>query len=97
MTQETVEKNIDRIPPEMRDPFELVLMEIMISNSAGKNINDIDKEEKHKLEGEWVVNYAQKVGKIIDNKENKEIRDYIINGEYSEASKLVLESLGLKY
>ena len=79
---ENIKENFDRIPTKERNDFQFFLME-----KRGVERGD------HEAQGKWLKKYGKSVSDIIDNTENKDIRDFIMTGNYDEASKFVIEIL----
>lgn len=52
--------------------------------------------EWRKEENKWVETYAKKVGDIIDNVENKELRKLIMEDRYEEAADVIMGMLKIE-
>ncbi len=93
MSEESLEteiKNPNKIPVRERAAFQRFLLQLMFSE---KPINKT-KEEWSVEKANWLEAYGGKIiSDIIDDPKNKEIRDFIMQGEYQEASKLVIKIL----
>jgi hypothetical protein len=72
-----------RIPIEIRMPFQVELMKFML----GDNVSS------HEAQDAWGEKYGKAVSDIIDHEENQEIRKLIMEGKYSGAAPLVVEKL----
>ena len=81
MSTETTEK-IEAIPTKERNEFQVFLAREMF----GADIS----EERMLM---WINEYAKKVSEIIDL-DNGKIREYIMSGQYKEASDIVQTMLG---
>jgi len=82
-------ENLDRIPLKERMEFQLTLIELMLGKkSSYKNI-----DEWNRVTIEWVEKYRGIISDIIDNTENKEVRDLIMKTKYKDASDIVAEML----
>ena len=80
--QELLENKMERLPLKERNEFQIFLMKNMLG-SGSSNEGQIA----------WADAYAKKVSEIIDNPENKEIREFIMGGKYEEAGEMVKEML----
>ncbi len=91
MTTEQIDMRPDyeRIPLLERMRFQHELIEEML----GADFRLKPRAEQIQLEINWAEKYAKKVSSIIDDVENKEIREFILSGHYVEASVLVLDIL----
>ncbi len=88
-TFKTGTESDNKIPVLERVAFQRSLIQLMLGE---KPINKTDKEWRE--EALKLVNtHAEKISDIIDDPKNKEIRDFIMQGEYQEASKLVIKIL----
>jgi hypothetical protein len=74
-----------RIPIEIRMPFQVELMKHMLG----------DRVSSHEAQDRWGENYGKAVSDIIDHEENQEIRKLIMEGKYADAAPLVVEKLRL--
>jgi len=82
-------KNLDKIPLKERMEFQLTLIELML----GKKSSYINIDEWNRVTIEWVEKYRGIVSDIIDNTENKKIRDLIMKTKYKEVSDIVAKML----
>lgn len=81
--------NYDTIPLKERLELQNILIETMLGEVYLQNTETI----KHVTAFQWANKYIKKVSSIIDNIENKEIRDLILNHQYKEAGELIIPIL----
>jgi hypothetical protein len=86
MSQETPSGDIQRIPLKERN-----LLQYFVAQSFGEKPAD----ETNDVWLEKTLRWTKAVSDIIDNTENKNIRDLTISGKYEEAAKLVVEMLNI--
>lgn len=82
-------KNSNQIEAKERMAFQILLIKKMLGE---RPVNETDEEWRQEKIN-WCDKYAKIVGDIIDNTENKEIRDLILKGKKDEASNIVIELL----
>jgi hypothetical protein len=80
--------NLEHIPGKERTQFQLALIESML----GEKLETGNQEQESKVM-DWINHYAQKTADIIDNPNNKEIRELIMSGDYNEASTILMKAL----
>jgi hypothetical protein len=84
----------DRLNFKERMGFQVELMITMLGGQ--KTLQNMDIEEKRKIELEWADKYAYKVSLIIDNPKNVEIREQILKHNYEKAVNLILPLLEIE-
>lgn len=82
-------EKINRIPLKERMAFQVFLVRYML----GERSLEKTKKEWNEEEIKWAEMYAKVVSDIIDNPENKEIRNLIMEEKYKEASDIMIEML----
>ena len=80
---------MESLPTEMRAPFQSFVLKKIL----GEKSESMTQEEWDMKTLKWFDIYAKDISDIIDNTENKKIRDLIIAGKYEEASVLVIKIL----
>jgi hypothetical protein len=88
-------KEIDMTPDYDRIPFteRLDFQHALIENMLGVDFRSKTRTEQILSEIAWAEEYAKKVSKIIDDKNNTELRDMIFAHNYEKAVKYILTFL----
>jgi hypothetical protein len=89
MDQEAPPSNIQRIPLKERN-----LVQYFVAKAIfGDRPDGVSKEEWGTKTSDWYLKNGKTISEIIDNTENKNIRDLITAGKYQESAELVIKML----
>ena len=89
MNQEVPPENMQRIPLKERNLIQYFVTKAIF----GDRPDNISKEEWGTKTSDWYLKNGETISDIINNTNNKNIRDLIMTGKYQEASDLVIEML----